>query len=264
VLVVDADKVSIRIGDSSWMMAITDLLSGEPCAVTVTGNDRSADWQPVRTLRVPGICVALEDTDPYRDCHQWRAAPRLTDSEFAQWQRCFQDAWQEIESAHPAYAPAIAAGMGVLMPLSPGPQGRDVSAAARHAFGAVGAARPADPVTLALLLIHEFQHIKLGAVLDLYDLYDPADGRLFHAPWREDPRPLEGLLQGTYAHLAVTDFWLGRQEVTVSVTAEAAGQRFAYWQAQTRDAIETLASSGSLTPLGVRFVAEMRQSGCLD
>jgi uncharacterized protein len=263
VLVVDGDKVSIRIGDGSWMMAITDLLSGEPCEVTATGNDRSANWQPVRTLRAPGICVALEDTDPYRDCHQWQAAPRLTDSEFAQWQRCFQDAWQEIESSHPAYAPAIAIGLGVLMPLSPGPQGRDVSAAARHAFGAVGAALPADPVTLALLLIHEFQHVKLGAVLDLYDLYDPADSRLFHAPWREDPRPLEGLLQGTYAHLAVTDFWRGRQEVTVSVAAEAAGQRFAYWHAHTREAIETLASSGSLTPLGVRFVAEMRQSVCL-
>jgi uncharacterized protein len=150
----------------------------------------------------------------------------------------------------------------VLMPLSAGPDGRDVSATARHAFGAVAVALPADPVTLALLLIHEFQHVKLGAVLDLYDLYDPTDDRLFHAPWRDDLRPLEGLLQGTYAHLAVTDFWRVRQEVTAGAAAEAAGQRFAYWRDHTRDAIETLASSGSLTPLGALFVDEMRHSAC--
>jgi len=240
--------ITVVAGDDRWDLA-PPAEDGGP-----------AGWQPVRRLRAPGICVALEDTDPYRDCHQWPAAPRLADSELARWQRCFEDAWREIERDHPAYAPAIAAGLNVLMPLSAGPPGRDISASARHAFGAVAVALPGDPVTLALLLIHEFQHVKLGAVLDIYDLYDPADGRLYHAPWRDDARPLEGLLQGTYAHLAVTDFWRARREVTAGPEAEAAGQRFAYWRDHTRDAIKTLTGSGSLTPLGERFVSEMRQS----
>jgi uncharacterized protein len=245
---VAGDAITIVAGDRRWDLAPSKEHGGP------------AGWQPVRRLRAPGICVALEDTDPYRDCHQWRAAPRLADSELARWQRRFEDAWREIERDHPAYAPAIAAGLSALMPLSAGPPGRDISASARHAFGAVAVALPEDPVTLALLLIHEFQHVKLGAVLDIYDLYDPADGRLFHAPWREDLRPLEGLLQGTYAHLAVTDFWRARQEVTAGAEAEAAGQRFVYWRDHTREAIKTLTGSGSLTPLGERFVSEMRQS----
>jgi len=245
---VAGDAITIVAGDDRWDLAPSAEHGGP------------AGWQPVRRLRAPGICVALDDTDPYRDCHQWPAAPRLADTEFARWQRCFQDAWREIERDHAAYAPAIAAGLSVLMPLSAGPPGRDISASARHAFGAVAVALPEDPVTLALLLIHEFQHVKLGAVLDIYDLYDPADGRLYHAPWRDDPRPLEGLLQGTYAHLAVTDFWRARREVTAGPEAEVAGQRFAYWRDHTRDAISTLTGSGSLTPLGERFVSEMRQS----
>jgi uncharacterized protein len=257
---VTGDAVTILAGDRRWDLATSALLADEPGAVPAAENGGLAGWQPVRRLRAPGICVALEDTDPYRDCHQWRAAPRLADSEFAHWQRCFEDAWQEIQRDYPAYASAMAAGLSVLMPLSAGPQGRDISASARDAFGAVAVALPEDPVTLALLLIHEFQHVKLGAVLDIYDLYDPADGRLFHAPWREDLRPLEGLLQGTYAHLAVTDFWRVRQEVTVGAEAKLAGQRFAYWRGHTGDAIKTLASSGSLTPLGERFVSEMRES----
>jgi uncharacterized protein len=258
----------LLVGDEREVAVVT--VAGD--AVTIVVGDRRRDlapsaegggpagWQPVRRLRAPGICVALEDTDPYRDCHQWRAAPRLADSEIARWQRCFEDAWQQIERHHPAYAPAIAAGLSVLMPLSAGPQGRDTSASARHAFGAIAVALPEDPVILALLLIHEFQHVKLGAVLDLYDLYDPADDRLFHAPWRDDLRPLEGLLQGTYAHLAVTDFWRARQEVTAGAEAESAGQRYTYWRGHTRDAIETLANSGSLTPVGVQFVNGMRRS----
>jgi uncharacterized protein len=259
-VVSDGTNVTFRVAEGHWRLSRADLLAGASRAFTAAQGARSAEWQPVRRLESGRTCVWLEDTDPYRDCHQWRAAPRLTDSEFYRWQRHFQAAWREIEREHPDYAPAITAGLTVLTPLAAAGQDRDISATARQAFGAVAAALPDDPVTLALLLIHEFQHVKLGAVLDLYDLYDATDHRLFHAPWRQDLRPLEGLLQGTYAHLAVTDFWRVRQRVSTGPAAETARERFAYWHAHTRAAIETLSGSGSLTPLGARFVDEMRQS----
>jgi uncharacterized protein len=248
IVVVDGGVVDIQVGDHSWTLDIASL------------ENRSPHWEPVRKLQAPGICVMVEDADPYRDCHQWPAAPRLSDAEFARWDQSFQDAWRVIQADYAAYAPALAAGLSVLMPLQPGPEGRDISAAARQAFGAVGVARPAGPVTLALLLIHEFQHVKLGAILDLYDLFDAADTRLYHAPWREDPRPFEGLLQGTYAHLAVSEFWRVRAQAETGTAAAEASQRYERWHAHTRDAIETLASSGSLTPLGARFVEHMRHS----
>jgi uncharacterized protein len=257
---VTGDTVTVAAGGGRWELATPALLAGQPASVNVQEEGRPGDWQPVRVLRVAGVRVALEDTDPYRDCHQWPAAPRLTDAEFAEWQRSFAEAWQEVRRNHAAYARALEAGLTVLMPLSARPDGGDISATARHAFGAVAVALPADPVTLALLIIHEFQHVKLGALLDEYDLYDPEDSRLFRAPWRADPRPLEGLLQGTYAHLAVTDFWRARQSVTSGAEAAAAGQRFSYWRDHTRDTIETLIDSGSLTALGSQFVAEMRHS----
>ena len=36
------------------------------------GNTRTAEWQPVRMLRAGSFRVALDDTDPYRDCHHGR------------------------------------------------------------------------------------------------------------------------------------------------------------------------------------------------
>ena len=217
-----------------------------------------AGWEPVRELRAGDFAVRLEDTDPYRDCHQWPPAPRLWDAELAQWQEQFAVAWPLIGQDYPAYAGALAAGLGVLLPLANDIPGRDISAAARPAFGAVGAALPADGAALALLLIHEFQHVKLGAVLDMYDLCDPADRRLYYAPWRDDPRPLEPLLQGAYAHLGVTDYWRVRRGRLVGDAALDADERFARWRMLTAEAIDTLAGSGSLSGQGARFVSGMR------
>jgi uncharacterized protein len=248
--------VTVRAQGGQWTLSCADLLAG-PAA---DQDPESACWQPVRTLTAPGISVALEDTDPYRHCHQWPAAPRLTETQVADWQRGFATAWAQIQREHSAYAPGLAAGLRTITPLSAVPAGRDVSATARQAFGAVAAALPHDHATLALLLIHEFQHVKLGAVLDLYDLCDPADHRLFPALGRGGMRPLEGLLQGTYAHLAVTDFWRARRSSCAGPAAEAAGERFAYWRDQTACAIESLAASGSLTPLGEQFIDGMRRS----
>ena len=232
--------------------------------VHLDAADLEADWEPVRELRSGGFAVRLEDTDPYRDCHQWPAAPRLSAADAARWQQLFAVAWPLIESHYPAYAAGIEAGLTTLMPMAEGPGGRNISAAARQAFGAVGLALPADGETLAQLLIHEFQHVKLGAVIDLADLYDQAalhdqaGPRLFYAPWRDDPRPLPGLLQGTYAHIGVTDYWRGRRDRAAGAEAVTAAEQFARWRLDTAEAIETLAGSGSLTDDGDHFVALMR------
>ena len=236
VLVTDGKGASVRLGDDCWELSHGDLLTGEPCTVLSFGGGGSADWQPVRALAVAGFRVALEDTDPYRDCHRSPALGRLTDAEAARWHQYFAGAWQELNRKFPAHAAVIAAGLTVLMPMAPAPQGRDVGAAPWHAFGAIGMSLPADPVTAAQLLVHDFQRAKLHAVLDLYDLYDRADARLYPVPWQDEPRTLGELLLETYARLAVEP-----------------------GSGHIRDAIGTLAASGSLTPLGARFVEEMCQ-----
>ncbi|WP_246213461.1 FxsB family cyclophane-forming radical SAM/SPASM peptide maturase [Kitasatospora viridis] len=225
------------------------------------GDER---WLPVRRVELPGgWTVALEDLDPHRDSHQWPAEQRLTAGALADWTGALREAWELTRRDLPQYADGIAAGLSTITPLRPGPNGRDVSAAARQAFGAVGIARPATAPALALLLVHEFQHVKLGAVLDFHDLFDRGDRRLFEAPWREDPRPLEGLFQGCYAHLAVVEHWAGRVRAYDGLAGEAAGharEQLARWHGHTARACETLLGSGALTPLGERFARGLAES----
>ncbi|MEO3856965.1 FxsB family cyclophane-forming radical SAM/SPASM peptide maturase [Acrocarpospora sp. B8E8] len=237
-------------------------LRGPTATVSVTGGavdvpGARGEWEPVRFLDDERR-VLLEDCDPYRSCHQWPSAARLSDAEFAAWRERYAAAWEFITAHLPEYAPGLRAGLTALMPLSPAADGRDVSSTARHAFGAVAAALPHDAATMALLIVHEFQHVKLGAILDMFDLYDEHETGLFYAPWRDDPRPIEGLLQGTYAHLAVTDFW--RRYRHVSGDPATAHRHFARWREHTATAIETLADSGALTELGARFAARMRET----
>jgi uncharacterized protein len=244
----------------------TVAMDGMVTRVRWTEHDRR--WQPVRRITAgPDWTVALEDTDPQRDSHQWPVADRLDDAELAAWEAGLTEAWQFVNRALPRYAGGVAAGLSNITPLQSAPPGKDVSAAARNAFGTVGIARPAASDTLALLIVHEFQHVKLGAVLDLQDLFDPADSRLYFAPWRADPRPLEGLLQGTYAHLAVSEYWRARlrdlraeplQDEQSAARHDQVELEFVRWRQHTADAVETLAGSGSLTALGERFAAGMR------
>ena len=70
IFVTNGNTASIRIGEDCWEISHTDLLSGEPSSVVSLGGDGAAGWQPVRRLTAPGFSVALDDTDPYRDCHQ--------------------------------------------------------------------------------------------------------------------------------------------------------------------------------------------------
>jgi len=243
---------TIEAGDGTWTIrSATRTL--EPAGPA----DRGSRWQAVRHLSAPGLSVALEDTDSFRDCYGRPAVARLGEETITGWQSQFAMAWDLIQRQHGAYAPGLAAGLTAIVPLTAGDAGREVSATARQAFGAVAVALPADHARLALLLIHEFQHVKLGAVMDMFDLFDPADRRLYQVAWRQDPRPLEGVLQGTYAHVAVTDFWRTHRHTAEGPSGHA---QFAHWRAATAEAIETLAGCGSLTPLGQTFVDGMRDS----
>ena len=254
----------LRVGTAASATVSTDAAGFEVRAtsgkwrVDVGAAKAVPEWEAVRELRVGRLWVRLEDTDPYRDCHQWPVAPRLSEASVAAWQEQFAIAWDLIERDYPGYAPGIAAGLSTITPLANGEPGRDISAAARPAFGAVGAALPASGEVLALLLIHEFQHVKLGAMLDLDDLYEPIPGQRFRVLWRDDLRPIEPVIQGTYAHIGVTDYWRVRRHQVDGTAATEATEQFARWRMATSAAIGELANSGALTPLGDRFVARMR------
>ncbi|WP_307870812.1 FxsB family cyclophane-forming radical SAM/SPASM peptide maturase [Micromonospora sp. C51] len=220
--------------------------------VPPAGATPPAGWAPVRQVELSGWTLLIDDIDPYRDCYQWPVTGRLDPAQLASWRRSLAAAWARIEHTTPGQIAGLRAGLRTVTPLRVDPGGRLRSAASRDAFGALGTV-PAAPDPLAELLVHEFQHVKLGAVLDVSQLYDPAYRKRLSVPWRDDPRPLEGVLQGTYAHLAVADIWRARP-------GPLARQRHRRYRGWTVRAIDELAGTGALTEHGHRFVRRMRQT----
>ncbi|WKU06456.1 FxsB family cyclophane-forming radical SAM/SPASM peptide maturase [Micromonospora sp. HUAS LYJ1] len=208
-------------------------------------------WRPTRAAHTDDGTVLLEDTDPYRDCFDLPVAARLTPAVADRWTRQVRRAVDRLDTEAAGYAAGVRALLRAVVPLRPDPSGRARSAAARSAFGAVAVTPVADDAALAVLLVHEVQHLKLDAVLDVCELFDPADARRLRVPWRDDPRPVEGALHGVYAHLAVADVWRHRP----GVEAAAHHRRYREWTDGTVDALLDL---GSLTADGERFVSRMR------
>ncbi|RAY16042.1 hypothetical protein DPM19_09405 [Actinomadura craniellae] len=207
------------------------------------------EWLPVR--RAGGL--AVDDLDPFRDCQDWPAAGRLSPAGWDAWSAALEAALGELRRELPGYAAGLDAGLRAVVPLRPDPAGHGRSGTARHAFGAVAVALPPSAADLSVLLVHEFQHVKLSALLDMYGLFDPAERVLLRVPWRPDPRPVEGVLHGVYAHLAIAELW----RVRARAGRPGAEARFERHRSEVRDAIEAVRATRALTAHGERFVAGM-------
>ena len=221
----------------------------------ITCPQSTGQWLAVRRVDAAGMSVTVDDIDPFRDCQAWAAAARLPTATWESWRRALTTAAAQLTAELPVYGSVIGAGLRSVVPIRPLASGLRQSATARQAFGAVAVALPEDPGSLCELLLHEMQHLKLTALGDLFDLFDRTDDRRFWVPWRGDTRPVEGLLHGTYAYVAVAELW--RSRAMAAPDAQALG-RYRVYRSWVEDAIDTLLRAGSLRPAGERFVVGMR------
>ena len=266
-------EVPVR-GDAVYLPTLGRLITGEAPTAIVDGDGREvavsgvplavagSRWQGLRRLTSStdgqSFTVTLDDVDPFRSAGALPLTPRLDTAAFHAWEDVLQGAWEILVHHHRDYATAIGAGLLSIVPLAAAQPNRGINATSRESFGSTAMSMAADPITLAGALIHEFQHTKLNALLDLVALYRPDQAR-YYAPWREDPRPLGGLLHGAYAFLGVCDFWRIQRMVPAAPFPAYAEMEYARWLDRTSCVVDILLSSGSLTAAGERFVQGMRE-----
>ncbi|WP_327369822.1 aKG-HExxH-type peptide beta-hydroxylase [Streptomyces sp. NBC_01217] len=240
------------------------------------GTACSADprWLPVLALSavLPGTGpIPLDDVDPYRTegpgirRQGLSAATHIDDHERKAW----ADSWSGIEpllrigGEHRLTEAAVL--LRCLVPLGPPPGSGPIGEGAAHcsgtrreAFGAVLSSKPPTSAYFASTLVHELQHTKLAALSTLVRLHHHDATPRHFAPWRTDPRPFDGLLQGAYAHIALADYWqrfaLGARRVT---HRDLAWAEHARCREQVGAVLPVLAGSAALTREGRVLVDEM-------
>jgi HEXXH motif-containing protein len=223
-------------------------------------GDESEVWFAVRRLvgDAAGLRLRLDldDLDPYRHGHHVPPASRLPAAEVDAWRELFSAAWRLLAAHLPTRAAEMTAGLRTLVPLARPDDRSARSATLRHAFGVFGLTLPPSPAEFAVTLVHEFQHSKLSAVLDLVPLSDPDDDRRYFAPWRTDPRPLPGLLQGVYAFVGVADAWRALRDA--EDLGPLAEKEFAYARLQVHAGLTAVENCDALTSAGHTVVSGLR------
>ncbi|HEU5421147.1 MAG TPA: HEXXH motif-containing putative peptide modification protein [Streptosporangiaceae bacterium] len=220
-------------------------------------------WQAIRRISAHAggrtLRLMVDDIDPYRFAAFPGVGGRLTGGELLALAARLNEAIGMLVTHHQRVAGEVFAMVTVLTPLAiAAPSQAQAHATSRDTFGCVAMSLPRDGRSLALALTHEVQHAKLAALLDLVALVRPtATSARYYAPWRDDPRPIAALLHGTYAFLGVAGYWQRQRQHETGELALSAHAEFARWHSATAGAVRDLATSGSLTGLGRRFLAGM-------
>ncbi|MEU8117875.1 HEXXH motif domain-containing protein [Spirillospora sp. NPDC049024] len=249
-----ADTALVRFtGRGTWRI-------GDKTVVPAAPHAEEPGWQGLRSLPASAhsaaIRLILDDLDPFR-MPGTEPGPRLTRVQVRRWGATFQAAWSLLSRHHRGLAVELTALARALTPLAGRSPGHQSSASSPEAFGGVALSTPADARTMALTLVHEVQHAKLTALMDTVPLTLPGGEHRYRPPWRDDPRPATATLHGTYAHLAVSEFWRVQLPYETGEAALRAHAEYTRWSTASMEAAEALLDGGELTTEGHFFVTHI-------
>ncbi|WP_144122973.1 aKG-HExxH-type peptide beta-hydroxylase [Catellatospora sichuanensis] len=195
--------------------------------------------------------ITVDDLDPYRDCHDHPVSERLDGPTRDDWTELITGAWRLLTTYAPPMAGELATGLVSMVPLRSAP---DLAASITHAdaFGGFATTKPVSPADLAVAMVHEFQHSKLNALMDVFVLCEP-DARRYTVAWRDDPRPLVGVIHGLYAFTAVARLW--SRLCHDPGLHDLASHNVATLRSQVMHSLAEVLDSPALTPAGARFLA---------
>lgn len=245
-------KVTLRAAGGRLVLPTLGLLRPPrpgPLALTEHSWD-PGDPAALPLHALPDGHTALDDLDPYRATAAVPAARRLTPRGHKRWDTQWSGALTLLRRYDAARAEEIGRLLRSVVPLSG--SSRQAGGTLPAAQGSV-LARAQPPPTLAAALVHEVQHGKLAALAGAFPLHTADRTARYWAPWRADPRPLEGLLRGAYAHLALAGYW----QRAALYGARGAWAQHARIRAQVAVVLPVLVGCPELTASGRVFIDAM-------
>jgi HEXXH motif-containing protein len=202
------------------------------------------------------VCAALHPAE--LDVGDNAAKLSSTAEDRAAFASQLDDAWALLCEASPDAAAIVRNEVQQVIPLRLAE--RHLSYSLSNFPGAifVGAARSLWPVAEAL--VHEAAHVRLNHAAEASPLTLGGRDTVCYSPWRDDPRPVEGVVHGVYAFSLVLGFWLeslesGAERLDDSGRAYAAA-RCAALDVQLEDALSVLRRC-RLAPLAERVVGRL-------
>lgn len=212
------------------------------------------------SIRVPTLDngVELDWTD-----HDLRLGGRI-DYDFAEldsadarrWTAELEHHFATISSVSEHLGQEVAQGLRAIVPVHSPRAGLHVSGSFQEAPGMIVLALGRRMETVEAL-VHEYGHQKLNVITPLASLIvdDPGEA-VYYSPWRDDPRPLSGLLHAVFSFSMVTDFYRRLLELPGPAEFDAAAVAARTYQVagQVEAGLRELRQHATFSPLGTAFI----------
>ncbi len=122
-----------------------------------------------------------------------------------------------------------------------------------------------NPLVVGEPIVHEYHHNRLFCLEDLEpvlegDALGTDDEALYYSPWRQDLRPVRGILHAVYVTIPQTRYWLGAYRSGATRAPERAVMLDAMARAVPSLVlgIDLLERFGRFTPLGEVYLRQLR------
>ncbi len=226
---------------------------------------RGALVERLATVKIGSISVDIVSHDRILGSDCFEMAPKLSGtSEIETFAASLEKALRLLLLVDPHKEAEIAASLRSVVPIIVTTPGVFRSGTPSRTPGLAYLTVTNSPCHLIDMVIHEAAHSQLFLVQEIEDpLLSPEiheDGwgaPLVYSPWRDDPRPLNGLLHACYVFWHVARFWL------VACAAEAVEQevrvfalsRLSALVPQLEAGLTELIGAAQWTPAGDRFAS---------
>ncbi len=162
-----------------------------------------------------------------------------------------------VGTVAPALAEEIAGVMRVLLPVACPVPDRSISLSSVDRFGAAICSIDPPPM-MAEVLVHEYRHNLLHALEQAEPPFAPGspDEARFYSPWRDDPRPLSGILHAIFSFVPVAAVYASLAEggMLRDGDARSARGRMLGYVLRSELAVAELRAHAVLTEFGAGLV----------
>jgi HEXXH motif-containing protein len=124
------------------------------------------------------------------------------------WLEVLEEAWILISQSSTLLAEEIPLGLKALVSVRSPSVEIHLSTTFQEAPGLVTMSWTPSVWVIAEALVHEYYHQKLNALTNLDPIIiGPSLDAVYYSPWRDDPRPLAGILHAVYTFQGILEFW---------------------------------------------------------
>ncbi|WP_159297698.1 aKG-HExxH-type peptide beta-hydroxylase [Microcystis aeruginosa] len=186
----------------------------------------------------------------------------LTPTSTIKWLSSLEEAWFWIDSCSNFLSSEMLIGVQSLIPVYSHAIDVHRSQTFREIPGLLVLSWMSDTSVIVEALVHEYHHHKLNTLLNLDSIIiGGSREEIYYSPWRDDPRPLYGILQAIYVFQAVLEFWHNFLKKDIPVLQEKRLQQRVYTaKVQLQTALKVLKDNAEFSGIGQALIQAIEEN----